>query len=226
MTINDQIRDEKLQYNMKSESAKTSALSSGKIDRYEYLTGEEILPSNQQKIIEQAKFTYSPLGKAFEKQIKTIEDQGQKQVEALNTFKSDNEKLTIEDVIPKSALNNDEAIKELDKIKEIEETIDREKLVYRASEYTYSFKNFQIIRTFGRDIYEGKITLEEVNIDKDNLLRDNRKFNNKTRPQNNKKMQEKRLFLKTCINFLRVEKKFLTALIAECFQQILKVQVF
>ena len=70
-------------------------------------------------------------------------------------------------MIPKSALNNDEAIKELDKVKEIEETIDREKLVYRASEYAHSFKNFQIIRTFGRDIYDGKITLEEANIDKD-----------------------------------------------------------
>ena len=49
-------------------------------------TGEDILPSNQQQIIEQARFTYSPLGKAFEKQIKTIEDQGQKQAEALNTL--------------------------------------------------------------------------------------------------------------------------------------------
>ena len=56
-----------------------SALSSNKIGKYEYLTVEEILPSNQQQIIEQAKFTYSPLGKAFEKQIKTIEDQGEKQ---------------------------------------------------------------------------------------------------------------------------------------------------
>ena len=51
------------------------ALSSGKIHKYEYLTGEDILPSNQQQIIEQAKFTYSPLGKVFEKQIKTIADQ-------------------------------------------------------------------------------------------------------------------------------------------------------
>ena len=51
---------------------------SGKIDKYEYLTGEEILPSDLSRIIEQAKFTYSPLGKAFEKQIKTIEEQGKK----------------------------------------------------------------------------------------------------------------------------------------------------
>ena len=72
MTINDQVRDEKLQYNINGEAAKISALSSGKILKYEYLAGEDILLSNQQQIIEQAKFTYSPLGKAFEKQVKTI----------------------------------------------------------------------------------------------------------------------------------------------------------
>ena len=76
MTINDQIRDQKLQYDINREAAKISSLSSGKIHKYEYFTCEDILPSNQQQIIEQAKFTYSPLGKAFEKQIKTIEDQG------------------------------------------------------------------------------------------------------------------------------------------------------
>ena len=53
------------------------------MDKYEYLTGEEILPSDQSRIIEQAKFAYSPLEKAFQKQMKTIEDQGMKQVEAL-----------------------------------------------------------------------------------------------------------------------------------------------
>ena len=74
MTINDQIRDEKPQYNINREAAKVSALSSGKIHKSEYLTGEDILPSNQQQVIEQAKFTYSPLREAFAKQIKTIED--------------------------------------------------------------------------------------------------------------------------------------------------------
>ena len=83
MTINDQIRDEKLQYDINREAAKISALSSGKIHKYEYLTGEDILPSNQQQIIEQAKFTYSSLGKAFEKQIKTTEGQGQKEIKAI-----------------------------------------------------------------------------------------------------------------------------------------------
>ena len=75
MTIYDQIRDEKLRYDINREVAKISALSSNKIGVYEYLTEEEILPFNQNQIIEQAKFTYSPLGKAFEKQIKTIEKQ-------------------------------------------------------------------------------------------------------------------------------------------------------
>ena len=78
MTIDDQNRDEKLQCDINREAAKILALSSGKIEKYEYLTGKETLPSNQQQITEQAKFTYSPLGKVFEKQIKTIEDQGQK----------------------------------------------------------------------------------------------------------------------------------------------------
>ena len=86
MTINDQIRDEKLQYDINKEAAKISALSSDEIHKYEYFTGEDILPSNQQQIIEQARFTYSPLGTAFEKQIKTIEDQGKKQSDALNTL--------------------------------------------------------------------------------------------------------------------------------------------
>ena len=83
MTIEDQTRDDKLQYDINREAAKISALSSGKIDKYDYLTGEEILPSNQHQIIEQAKFTYSPLRKAFEKQTKTIKDQGEKQIKVI-----------------------------------------------------------------------------------------------------------------------------------------------
>ena len=79
MTIEDQIKDEKLQYDINREATKISALSSGKIDKYEYFTG-------------QAKFTYSPLGKAFEKQTKTIEDKVEKQFETLESLKNhDNE---------------------------------------------------------------------------------------------------------------------------------------
>ena len=71
MRIDDKIRDEKLQYEINREAVKI-ALSSGKIDKHEYLTGEEILPPDQRKVIEQAKFTYSPLNKASEKQKKPL----------------------------------------------------------------------------------------------------------------------------------------------------------
>ena len=61
-----------------NDQIKISALSSGKIKKYDYLTDEEILPSNQQQISKQAKFTYYPLGKAFVKLKETIKDQGEK----------------------------------------------------------------------------------------------------------------------------------------------------
>ena len=73
----------KLQYDINREATKISAISSNKFNKYEYLTGEEIQLSNQKQMIQQAKFTYSPLGKAFEKQIKTIEDQGEKQMSTI-----------------------------------------------------------------------------------------------------------------------------------------------
>ena len=79
MTVDDKIRDEKLQYGNNREAAKISGLSSGKI---EYLAGEEIIPPDQRRVIEQAKFSYSPLWKTFQKTTKAIEEQGKKQVQA------------------------------------------------------------------------------------------------------------------------------------------------
>ena len=213
MTIEDQIKDEKLQYDIDREAAKKSALSSGKIDKYEYLTGEEILLSNQQQIIEQAKFTYSPLGKAFEKQTKTIKDQGEKQIKEIQ----DNTKeVTIKNIIPENILN-DEAKKEIDKITEIEKAVDREKLVYRASEYTYSFQNFRTIRTFGRDIYNSDITLKQPDADQSSLVNEIKNFRDKTKPQDEEEKKKTKMFLQTCISFLRVEKKSLMLLIVKYF---------
>ena len=65
MTIDDKITDQKIQNDINREAAKISALSSGKIDKYEYLA-REILPSGQSRIIKQTEFTYSPLSKTFE----------------------------------------------------------------------------------------------------------------------------------------------------------------
>ena len=96
MTINDPIRDEEIQYDINREAAKILALSSGKIRKYEYLTVEDILPSNQQQIIELPKFTYSPLRKAFEKQKQLIIKE-KKQFDALKDLKPKEQTKPIED---------------------------------------------------------------------------------------------------------------------------------
>ena len=132
MSINDQIRDEKLQYDINREAAKISALSSGKIHKYEYLTSEDILPSNQQQIKEQVKFTYSPLVKTFEKRIKAIEDQGKRQVDALENLKDTNEQVvnTNDDYEDKLLHSKEQEVyrkiytKRLNKIEELIKKID------------------------------------------------------------------------------------------------------
>ena len=170
MTIEDQIKDEKLQYDINREAAKISTLSPGKLDKYEYLTGEEILPSNQQQLIQQAKFNYSPLGKAIEKQRKTIEDQGEKQVVALESLKVSDKKLPpIKDFIPMENLNP-EIINEIKKIEEIEKKVDRNKMVYKGTNKTYDFRNFKTIRTFGNEIRNNVISLDTANMEQANLL--------------------------------------------------------
>ena len=130
-----------------------------------------------------------------------------KQVEALNTLKY-NSQLIIEDVIPKNELNNDEAKKELDKIKEIEKSVNRGKLVYETNEYTYSFKNFQTIKTFGREIYEGNITIKEADEYQTDLLVEIMNFWKNTKPRIREKNKKRELLLKTCINLLMLEAKF------------------
>ena len=184
MTIEDQIKDEKLQYDINREAAKISALSSGKLDKYEYLTGEEILPSNQQQIIQQAKFTYSPLGKAFEKQTKTVEDQGEKQVVALESLKDSDKKLTpVKDFVPMENLNP-EIINEIKRIKELEKQVDRNKMVYKGTNETYDFRNFKTIRAFGNEIRNNIISLDTANLEQATLLRHVNDFIGKTKPRN------------------------------------------
>ena len=83
MTIDDKIRDEKLRFGINREAAKIAALSSGKIDKYDFLIEEQMIPPYQRRVIEQAKFAQSLLGKTFEKETKAIEDQGEKQRKTL-----------------------------------------------------------------------------------------------------------------------------------------------
>ena len=221
MTIIDQIKDEKLQYDINREAAEISALSSGKIHKGEYFTGEDILPSSNQQIIEQARFNYSPLGKAFDKQIKTIEDQEKKQVDALNTLKSDNNKkleIKNEEIIPESAFASDEAKKGINKILKIEKNVDREKLVYDAGWYTYDFRTFNTIRTFGEDIYEGKITLEEADEDQSDLADQINKFIEETRSKNYDKKQEKKTVIENLRDFLNAREMVLNGFKSKIFE--------
>ena len=164
MTIDNQIKDEKLQYDINREAAKISALSSGKLDKYEYLTGEEILPSNQRQITEQAKFTYSLLGKAFEKQIKTIEYQGKKQVKAVqdkqlvNTNNNNNDEYKDKLLLSKERETfKDIYNKRLDKIEELNNKIDYDNLKYVAvnSSKIYHFSELTDPLTFLDEIKKG-----------------------------------------------------------------------
>ena len=177
MTIEDQIKDEKLQYDINREAAKISAISSGKLDKYEYLTGEEILPSNQQQLIQQAKFTYSPLGKALEKQVKTIKDQGKEQVKAIQ----DNKQLISinkDDYKDKLLLSKEREIfkdisnKELNKIEELNNKIDYDDLDYvilsKDREYNFSTQKDPI--SLLKAIKDGEISLEEARDRQKNYL--------------------------------------------------------
>ena len=203
MTINDQIKDEKLQYDINREASKISALSSVNIQKYEYLTGEDILPSNQQQIIEQTKFTYSPLGKAFEKQIKTIEDQGKKQVDALENLKDTNKQVVnINDDYEDKLLHSKEQEifrkiynKRLDKIEELTKKIDDNNLVFTilSTGETIDFTRKNNPLTLLKKIRNGKITLERANElqeDLNNAIKKIRK-GNKTQEQKKKENTSK-----------------------------------
>ena len=139
-------------------------------DNILHLTGEEILPSNQQQIIQQVKFNYSPLGKAIEKQIKTIKDQGEKQVVALESLKNSDKKLPpIKDFIPMENLNP-EIINEIKRTEEIEKKVDRSRMVHKGTNKTYDFRSFKTIRSFGNEIRNNIISLDTANIEQAILL--------------------------------------------------------
>ena len=114
-------------------------------------------------------------------------------------------------MIPKNALNNDEAKKELNKIKEIEKSVDSEKLIYKTNEYTYGFKNFQTIKTFDRDTHEGKITIEEVDEYQKDLLVEIMSFRKKYKTKESLKETRKRNRSKKLYNFWEGREKIIDA---------------
>ena len=176
MAINDQIRDEKLQHDINRETAKISALSSGNVQKYEYLTGEDILPSNQQQIIEQAKFTCSPLEKAFDKQIKTIENQGKKQVDALENLKLKEETKPTEDKFnnqPKATdIFNELINKRKELVSELYDSLDYNNLNFEYAGPTkdVSFYGYKDFKELFNAIKNNQIKFSEARIKQNELL--------------------------------------------------------
>ena len=173
MTINDQIKDEKLQYNVNREAAK---ISSGKLDKYEYLNGEDVLPSTQQQITEQTKFTYSPLGKVFDKQIKTIEDQGKKQVDALKKLKPKEEIKPIEGTSNNQSrtatIFNELISKRKELMNKLYDSVDYNNLTfeYIGSTKDVSFYEYMDSKEFFNAIRDNKIGFSEAKNKKNGFL--------------------------------------------------------
>ena len=152
MAIDDKIRDKKRQYNINRDAGKIPALSSEKNDEYKYLTGEEILPTDQRRVIEQAKFTYSSLGKALEKQTKTIKNQGTKQIQVLKILNFANEEeLSNKSFIPNNQLNP-EIVNELKRFEKVEEKLIGKKMFYKGYRKAYGFRKDKKNASFGDDI--------------------------------------------------------------------------
>ena len=130
------------------------------LEKLENLTDEDILTSNQRRVIEQATFTYSPLKKTLEKQRKTIEDQVIKQADALKALKpEENQNLkSIEGLFPENRRTN-EIKNEIDEIRKWEEKSKRNDLKYKTNKYLYDFQQFETTRSFGHSIYTGKINI-------------------------------------------------------------------
>ena len=143
---------------------------------------EDILPSNQQQVIEQARFTYSPLGKAFEKPIKTIEDKGQKQIDALKSFKPKEQTKSIKEIFPEG-YDSAEIKNELNKNKEYKKKVNRDNIIYYSSKEPYDFRIYKTLRSFGDYIYSSKIIINEADQEQSDLVQYTLNLNNKTRPK-------------------------------------------
>ena len=176
----------KFQCSINRKAAKISSLSSGKTDKYEYLTGEEILPPDKRRVIELVKFTYTSLGKPFEtiflnllKQTKTTEEQGKRQVQALKSLAEEELEL-IEGLFSKH-LRKDEIKSEIDEIKKGEGKIKRKDLKYETGKYKYDFQKYETISSIDESIYSGKISIHKADIDQINLLENMKIGNDKSR---------------------------------------------
>ena len=160
MTMDDQIKDEKLQYDFNRETGTISTLLTPQIDKYEYLAGEEILLSNQKQIIDQAKFTYALLEKKISFFKSFWKTSKRKQFNLINVLAASQTKL------------DQLSYEGMTEIKDLSKCID-------LNNWTYYFKNkhaspINLITFRGqfhlyRDVFNGNIELVKAGKDKNNL---------------------------------------------------------
>ena len=223
MTVTDQIKilDRKImqneaQYDLDRKAAKISALSSNNLDKYEYLTGEDL--GLKPSTVEQAKFEYSPLGKIFNKgldkddqkeglfkRLKNIEDksenQSEKQLDAIKNMNISSKPL-MEIVFFFSTLS-DEAKKLMNEIKIIDDWLDNAQLVCTKTDgiTKYDFSNFTFPSKFASKIYNKNLTLQEAEDNQQELEILINKLNNDYNPRNQIKINEKNDNLKSARKF-------------------------
>ena len=146
------------------------AFSSSKINKYEYLTSEKVFPSNQKQIIEQAKFTYFPLGKAFKEQKKKKKQV--KAIKGLNIFDKANELKQTESLFPQKLLN-DLISNKLKKFIELQNSIEIDKPNYE----NYDFNKVSLPYRFLRDIYTNDLSIENSDNEQNDLFKKFRNVN-------------------------------------------------
>ena len=170
--INDQIKEEKPKYGISKEAEKILALSSGKIDKYKYLTGEKISYFNQKQITEQAKSTYLPLGKSFEKETKSVNDTGKNKLRVY----------TLQNLLISNLLLpriNSETTNELERDEE-EQKVDKSKMLYKGYNKTYGFRKFKVIGVFYNNVRNIFTNMNMTNDEQNHLAKYIKEFKSKT----------------------------------------------
>ena len=229
--LNKKIKQNEVQYDLDREAAKISALSSNNLDKYEYLTGEDldIKPST----IEQAKFEYSPLGKIFnkglseedkkegllkklkniedknEQQLQVIKDQGGKQLEQLKNI----DKSKTLKIIDKISKKNNEANKILSEFKKIDKTLDNADLVCTKTDNKtkYDFNRFSLPLKFIEKIHNYEITLDEAINNQTELGILVNKLNSNYNPRNLNKIEEKKRVLESAKKLWNAKKDIISS---------------
>ena len=205
--LDDKIKEERVTHDLGQESAKISALKSGNIDKYEYLTGQEVIPTGKEADLAHAKFEYSPLGKAFEKQVKTIKEQGEKQVKAIeNTLVPMQQKPSTDySHLPPNQLKKamEDRYREIQNLEgQIEGNLKYDK--------KHTLEDVSRGPVLIRNIYLGNKSLEEAEAEQSKLIGKLANLKKGT-PKNPEKIQQKEMYMRNAGHVLDSREKVLKA---------------